>query len=67
MGRAALNEVQYCLKATLRRDGFSAYRAVSGSNPAGSYSWQDNDAEADFVRHTGPATLRKRQMQTAIR
>ena len=57
VGRAAQNEVRHCLKATLRRDGFSASRAVSGSNPA----------EADFVRHTGPAALRKRQMQTAIR
>ena len=48
-GRSFLDEVQFCLRATLNHAGSPAYRTVFASNPAGLHARQDGDSDADFA------------------
>ena len=49
-GRQLVSEVQFCANAMLSANGFSAYRAVFGSNPADNFGWGDEDEDLPFAQ-----------------
>ena len=52
VGRAILDEVQFCLDTMLDHDGFSACQIVFDSNSAELHPWQDDKAGPGSVRST---------------
>ena len=48
--RAALNEVQFCMKTQPSPGGFPEYQMVSGSNPVDPYVWHGRESNSEFAQ-----------------
>ena len=50
VGKAILNEDQYCLHTMLNDGGYSAYQVAFGPNPVDLYSQKDYKTNLDFAQ-----------------